>query len=360
MALSDGPRAELRGGYVRVWFSRGYADFHLRWLRHHCNRDRHPLTRERTVCSSELPDDLHATSADIVGDALRVTWRHDGRTSGYPLEWLDEHAYARDRIDPAAPPADLALFEIHRGGLDAAGLAEAVLSRVAEQGAAVVRRGPSEVAPEDETEPLIATFATYGLKVVETHFGRIEDLRVDNSTNTNTDQLGYTDAPVGLHSDQPFLEEPPRYQMLQSVRAADSGGDNTLVDALLAAHYLESLDADAFERLCRTRVRFHRRQRAFERVVEAPILSFVPTFRVRFSYFTTAPYRLPFAEMDAWYRAHDRFARLVRDPRHQVRFTLHPGDFVLYDNHRMLHARGGFRGARWVRGVYFDRTSPRR
>jgi gamma-butyrobetaine dioxygenase len=58
--------------------------------------------------------------------------------------------------------------------------------------------------------------------------------------------------------------------------------------------------------------------------------------------------------MDAWYRAHDRFARVVRDPRNQARFTLDPGDFVLYDNHRMLHGRTGFRGARWVRGVYFD------
>jgi gamma-butyrobetaine dioxygenase/trimethyllysine dioxygenase len=59
--------------------------------------------------------------------------------------------------------------------------------------------------------------------------------------------------------------------------------------------------------------------------------------------------------MEAWYRAHDRFARLVRDPAHQYRFLLGPGDFVLYDNQRMLHARTGFRGARWVRGVCFDR-----
>jgi gamma-butyrobetaine dioxygenase/trimethyllysine dioxygenase len=56
----------------------------------------------------------------------------------------------------------------------------------------------------------------------------------------------------------------------------------------------------------------------------------------------------------AWYRAHDRFARMTRDPRYMVRFALDPGDFVLYDNHRMLHARTGCRGARWMRGVYFD------
>ena len=45
---------------------------------------------------------------------------------------------------------------------------------------------------------------------------------------------------------------------------------------------------------------------------------------------------------------------LVRAPEHQYRFALRPGDWVLHDDHRMLHARTGFRGARWVRGVHFD------
>ncbi len=45
--------------------------------------------------------------------------------------------------------------------------------------------------------------------MVETHFGRIEDLRTDNTTNQNTDQLGYTDAAINLHTDQPFIADPP-------------------------------------------------------------------------------------------------------------------------------------------------------
>jgi gamma-butyrobetaine dioxygenase/trimethyllysine dioxygenase len=67
-----------------------------------------------------------------------------------------------------------------------------------------------------------------------------------------------------------------------------------------------------------------------------------------------APHRLPFDQMEAFYRAYDRFARLVRNPKNQLRLTVRPGDFLIYDNYRMLHARTGFRGPRWVRGVYFD------
>lgn len=72
---------------------------------------------------------------------------------------------------------------------------------------------------------------------------------------------------------------------------------------------------------------------------------------MRYSYFTLAPYRLPFEDMDAWYRAVDRFARLVRDPRHQIQLSLRAGEWLLYDNHRMLHRPHRLRGPRWVRGI---------
>jgi gamma-butyrobetaine dioxygenase/trimethyllysine dioxygenase len=107
-------------------------------------------------------------------------------------------------------------------------------------------------------------------------------------------------------------------------------------------------------------VRFHRRQRAFERTFTGPLLAMdgPEGFQVRYSYFTLAPFDRPFAEMEAWYRAYGRFAAIVRDPRHQYRLRLGPGDFIVYDNHRMLHARTAFSGPRWLRGVYFDPAPP--
>lgn len=346
---------DLHDGFLRVHFDeRRHADFHLRWLRHNCEQDLHPITRERTVCSSELPDDLRALSATIVKDALVVEWAQDVRESRYPLGWLEEHAYAKDR-EEVTIPSDVAALTVKPSSLLSS--VESALANLHAFGAAVVRRDPSVTrSAEEETELLIEAFSNAGLDVVGTHFGRIEDLRTDNVTNANTDQLGYTDSAVELHTDQPFLEKPPRMQMLQCVRAAAVGGDNYLVDARSAARHLRSVDRAAYDLLRSTPIRFHRKQKGFEKIFDTTLLAGdAESFQVRWSYFTLAPYRFAFEEMEAWYRAHDRFARIVRDPRNQYRFALNPGDFVLYDNYRMMHARTGFRGARWMRGVYFDR-----
>jgi alpha-ketoglutarate-dependent taurine dioxygenase len=347
----------LRAGWLRVRLGegRGAGDFHYRWLRHNCDRERHPQTRERTLCSSELADDVRPRAARLDGDALVIVWEPDGHESAYPLAWLDAHAYARDRVDHP-PPTDLGRITVHADALTADAL-DALVERVLAHGAGVLRRGldPARV-PEAETEALIAALGARGYGIIGTHFGRIEDLRTDNTTNQNTDQLGYTDAGVELHTDQPFLEKPPGYQMLQGIRSATEGGENFLVDARAASRHLREVDRPAWEALTRTSVRFHRKQKAFERIVDAPIVRDDDRgFMVRYSYFTLSPFARPFDEMEHWYRAYDRFARLVRDRAHQYRFTLAPGDVLLYDNHRMLHARTSFRGPRWVRGVYFDR-----
>jgi len=47
--------------------------------------------------------------------------------------------------------------------------------------------------------------------------------------------LGYTNAAIDLHTDQPFVENPPPLQMLQCIRPADVGGASMIADGRLAA-----------------------------------------------------------------------------------------------------------------------------
>jgi alpha-ketoglutarate-dependent taurine dioxygenase len=338
---------EVHDGFVRITGDHA-LDFHLRWLRHNCDLDRHPITGEKTSESAELPDVLELDDAVLDDNVLRVTWSHDRRVSRFPLAWLREHAYATDRPAVPLPPSHVARLELVG---DIEEIADRALAQLAKHGAALIRH--ESATPEAETEAWIAAFEARGLTTTPTHFGRIEDLRTDNTTNANTDQLGYTDAAIDLHTDQPFLDAPPRYQLLQSLRAAAHGGESLLADAKAAFEYLASIDRDASQRLLTTPVRFHRKQKHFEREVISPIITIIDRrFQIRSSYFTAAPYRLSFDEMESWYRAHDRFVRILR--AHRYRFALRPGDTLIYDNHRMVHGRTAFSGSRWVRGVYFD------
>ncbi len=347
---------EVHDDWLRVSLGPSeHGDFHFRWLRHNCECDRHPTTHERTLCSSELPDDLRPVEVEVVDETLRLRWP-DGHQTSFAIAWLREHAYALGRPEVGLPIADLAAIELFAGERSLAETIDLALARVHSHGAAVVRRDPNGlVSPVDATESLIGMFEARGLRVVPTHFGRIEDLRTDNTTNLNTDQLGYTDAPIDLHTDQPFLAHPPRYQALQCIRRASEGGANLLADALAVWRWLELDDPEAAALLTSQPVRFHRHQRGFECELETPLVIVDGDhFMVRSSYFTFAPHRMAFGRMRSFYRAHDRFVRLLRDPRHHVQVLLEAGDWLIYDNHRTLHARTGFSGARWLRGIYFS------
>lgn len=375
--MSGEPAVELHGRWLRVRFPEGSprsADFHYVWLRLHCDQDRHPLTREPQLDVSAVPDALRPAAAHLLpplrddeggtDGALVVRWAEPGeRVSRYPLGWLRANAYAAERTGPA-PPAGLAEMTLDaRDFASDRELLRAARARVAQTGAARVR-GYGHVrdgaADPADTEALIAAFSELGLDVIGTHFGRIEDLRTDNTTNQNTDQLGYTSAGIDLHTDQPFLDRPPRYQLLHCMRPADQGGDNIVADGILGARALADEDVAAFRILRTTPVRFHRKQRAFERVVVSPLLTLHEDggSLVRCSYFTLAPQRLPFPEVDGFFRAYRRYMEILHDERHLVRLRLMAGDFLLYDNHRMLHGRSEFVGPRWVRGVYFDERDP--
>ncbi len=350
----------LFDSWLRVTFSQepgDHADYHYVWLRHNCDHDRHPATGERIRCSSALPHRPRPLSASIQGDTLHIAWDEPGRPgpSVYSLSWLREHAYAHRRVAVAPPSGDVTSVSLTASGQPEEDVSRA-LALVNQHGIAVVRNFGQD------TELLVNAFAATGLQVRPSHFGYIEDLRTDNTTNQNTDQLGYTDYPVDLHTDLPFLEQPPQFQLLQCMQPASVGGENYFVDGLQALAYLRSIDEHAHALLSQTPIRFHRKQRVFERLQISPLLSNDPVLGpvLRYSYFTMAPHRTAFDEMEAWYRAYNLFAEVVNTPAHQYHASLAAGDFVLYNNYRMLHARRGFTGNRWMRGIYFNATGDRK
>jgi gamma-butyrobetaine dioxygenase len=62
-------------------------------------------------------------------------------------------------------------------------------------------------------------------------------------------------------------------------------------------------------------------------------------------------------DVDRSYEAMARFHTLGADPAFQIESAFVPGDAVIFDNRRMLHARSAYdptAGMRRLRGCYFD------
>ena len=62
--------------------------------------------------------------------------------------------------------------------------------------------------------------------------------------------------------------------------------------------------------------------------------------------------------MDEFYPAFRRFGRMMQDPSYLVRFRLHAGQCIVFDNHRVAHGRASYEansGERHLQGCYVDR-----
>jgi gamma-butyrobetaine dioxygenase len=71
------------------------------------------------------------------------------------------------------------------------------------------------------------------------------------------------------------------------------------------------------------------------------------------------PLRRPYAEVTAFYAAYRRWAELLAQPGRQLTVRLAPGDCLVFDNTRVLHARTAFSMSphspgRHLQGCYAD------
>jgi len=93
-----------------------------------------------------------------------------------------------------------------------------------------------------------------------------------------------------------------------------------------------------------------------------PLIQLSPRGRVRgvrFNNRSARPLRLPYAEVTAFYAAYRRWAELLARPERQLNLRLAPGDCLILDNTRILHARTAFgltagSPGRHLQGCYAD------
>ena len=341
---------------LRITWADGHTSiFDSLWLRDNCPQDRDPRTGQRLVDIADLPQDPKLLSVRQPDDnSLEILWVNEPRSAQFSLSWIRRHCYCDQHRCSTRPAAVL-----WRGSAD--GIRRVRYSDVLRNQDALgdwltslIRYGItflSEVPCEHGRVLSVAALAGY---VTETNYGRIFDVWSLPDPN----HLAYTDAGLGLHTDNPYRDPVPGFQFLHCLQSSDEGGDSLFADGFAVAADMKDRDPDVFAVLSRTPVRFTFKDADSDLTAERPLISLDhrgDTAAIHYNNRSIAPPSLPSEEMQRYYPAYRLFSQMLRDPRYIMRLRLQLGDLVAFYNHRVLHGRTGFRDLgvrRHLQGCY--------
>ncbi|MEU9865356.1 TauD/TfdA family dioxygenase [Streptomyces sp. NPDC047971] len=337
------------------------------WLRDNCPCPdcRDPRNGQKLFQITELPaalavDAVHDTRTPDGAPAREVVWAPDGHRSVYPETWLgahlpgtgtapgdgrtedDKEPWAASRFDGGLPEADWDAYTT-----DPAVRAD-TLEAVLRLGFALLRNVPVR------DRQVLAVARTFG-HVRETNYGELFEVRVEADPNN----LAFTGARITPHTDNPYRDPVPTLQLLHCLANAARGGDSGLVDGFHAAARLRAEAPEAYEILSRVPVPFAFSDERTELHAHRPLIGVDPAGRIReirFNNRSIGTLRQPADLLETFYAAYRRFADLLLRTELRLDFRLAPGDCLIFDNTRLLHARTAFAesGDRHLQGAYAD------
>ena len=352
--------ARLVDGEVEVsWKHNGApARFSAFWLRDHCHSSESldPITLQRQVDTFSIPEDIAPAKLEITdgGLHLRIVWAHDGSVSTLPARFLWDMAQSAgrdalparrlwDRASISEPFPTMTHEEIMSGN---AGLLR-WLSLVEEYGFALAVGTP----PTLEATKELATRIGY---VRETIFGGMWEF----TANLAFKDTAYTPVAIGPHTDGTYSFDSPGYQMFHCLQFDGTGGDSTLVDGFRVAEQIRRTDPESFEALTTVAVPAQYLGDGVHLRAEHPVIGLDHNGdlkQIAYNNYDRAPFRLPRARMNAFYKALQLFNALINDPGYEITMRLSPGTALLFDNWRALHGRRAYTGYRRLCGAYLNK-----
>lgn len=174
------------------------------------------------------------------------------------------------------------------------------------------------------------------------------------------------------------FESPPRYQFLHSLlNTAVTGGSSYFLDSFAIAEWLRKAHPSAFTTLVHEPLLFSYKNGDHYTRFTRPVIELVPgstTGRIHAVNYSP-PFQGPLVldhlsrsgsattssdeeRLEELHEALTLFAQACDDPQYRYDVQLQPGDCVVFDNRRVLHARTSFEfsegGGRWLKGAYID------
>jgi gamma-butyrobetaine dioxygenase len=331
------------------------------WLRDNCRcrSCRDDRSGQKLFGITDLSPDLAVSRVERAGATVTVWFAPDDHRSEFDAAWLE--AQRGPAVGDARTEADKQLWTAADiGQLPSAdwsaylcddGERLRALRAVQTHGFALLRGTPVE------ERAVLEVAETFG-HVRTTNYGDLFDVRVE----AHASNLAFTGLAISPHTDNPYRDPVPTMQLLHCLSNAVAGGKSGLVDGFKAAAVLRDDSPEAFGILASTPVPFAWAGGGARLRAERPLIDVDGRGRVReirFNNRSMQPLRLPYDDLVAFYGAYRAFAEIVMTPELLLTFRLEPGDCLIFDNVRLLHARTAFTdaaggGSRHLQGCYAD------
>jgi [2-(trimethylamino)ethyl]phosphonate dioxygenase len=336
-----------------TWQNSSYSVYSALWLRDNDPSNRDALTGQRLVSVADLPLEPRLQSAETLPPGnITIRWE-DGAISVFPLPWL--RAFDRS-LHIGSRPTRMPWMGQSAAAFASCDYAEWVenpasredwLYYAGRDGLAFLRGVPIEDAAALRVAALIGF-------IRETNHGRIFDVR----SIADSDNHAYTSRSLAVHTDSPYRDPVPGFQLLHCLSAAGQGGESTFVDGMAAAERLRAHDTEAFDTLCQTPIPYRFQDATADLAAERTMIEVDAYGQFRAIYYdehSIAPLPLKGPRLKKFYPAYRQLAELLQDLGRFVVYRLEPGDLVLFDNTRVLHGHTALStGGLHLQGCYVD------
>jgi gamma-butyrobetaine dioxygenase len=222
------------------------------------------------------------------------------------------------------------------------------------KGVVFIRNAPVDI------NSIITVASVFGI-IQETNYGKVFDVKAE----TQASNLAFTSAALSLHTDNPYRQPtPPGFQCLLCLQPATEGGVTVFADGFQAAKELERTNFESFNILTSTNVTFRYADKHSQLTSSRPVIELDSSFKTIKSLAVNNRSLAPLdPQHPELYKALGDFQKLLNDKKFGFSIKLEKGDFILWDNFRILHGRSSYEldanedTQRHLQGCYLTRDS---
>ena len=349
-------KIEVLNEGLKVFFSNKSEDvFPNIWLRDHAKDENNwdERSNQRKTFTAKLNPNIKIKNANISneGEYIDIIWSDTSNNIQYSSEFLYENSinYSRDKNQIKiweAKEIKEDIFLNYKNLINDEGFKN-LLTKLYSFGFAVI----TDCKKDMSSVEFLAKKIGY---VRNSIFGGLWSFE----SNANMADSAYTNEELRPHTDSTYSNDAPGLQLLLCCEYDAKGGDSIMVDGLKIAETIKAKNNDLYNALTKIEVPGNYTGDGVILEAKRPIIKLDAKnqiTQISFNNYDRAPFRLNPELTKIFYEAISLFDNLANSKQYQWRYILKPGDLLIFNNWRVLHGRGSFRGKRKMKGCYINK-----